>query len=186
MLAHRIALILAFLGSIALADDKTSRAATQPAEPPKPLAALDRLVGSWRGEHAWANSEPLRMRVVYERGVGEQLLKGRSYVFKDDKSDPTLVYESIIFFHPRDNSIRFFSISSGGAVYDGTIVAHGDEITCEWQAFKGEQVVEYKQAMKFTSNDRYQWTVWQKTSEGWVQAIDAPLTRETTTAAAGK
>jgi hypothetical protein len=182
----RILLVLAALVSACLADDKTSRSATQPTEPPKPLAVLDRLVGSWRGEHAWANSEPLRMRVVYERGVGDQILKGRSYVFKDPNSDPTLVYESVIFFHPRDNSIRFLSISSGGAVYDGTIMAQGDEITCEWKAFKGEQIVEYKQAMKFSSNDRYQWTVWQKTPDGWVQAIDAPLARETTTAAAGK
>ncbi len=165
----------------ARADD--SRAATQPAVAPvKPLANFERLVGTWRGDAHFTGNAPLRTRVSYEYGVGEQLFKGKSYTL-NDKGEATLVFETFIYRHPRDRAVRFVSISNGGGVYDGTVAGSRDELTFQWSAYVQDRRTEYKQSLKFKSDDAYQWRVWQKAADGeWKQIIDAELKREAATA----
>jgi hypothetical protein len=185
-----IALIAAgsvsWVASHTRADD--SRAATQPANAAKdkPLAMFQRLVGTWRGDAHWSNNELLRTRVSYEYGVGEQVLKSKSFVI-DDKGQATLVFESFIYFHPRDKAIRFVSISNGGGVYDGAVSGTMDVLTFLWSAFMQDRKTDYKQTLKFAGDDAYQWTVWQKAADGtWKQIIDAELKRESATAASAQ
>jgi hypothetical protein len=165
-----------------LADD--SRAATQPSQvQPNPISIFDRLIGTWRGEAKWSNGEALRTRVSYEYGVGNQLMKGKSFVLSPD-GEATLVFETFSYFHPQDKAVRFVSISNAGSIYDGTVSGTPDEVKFEWSAFLQERKTDYKQVLKFKGDDAYQWTVWQKTPAGeWKQIIDAELKRESTPAA---
>lgn len=167
-----------------LARGDDSRAATQPAAAPvKPLANFERLIGTWRGDAHFSNNAPLRTRVSYEYGVGDQLVKVKSYTL-NDQGEATLVFETFIYRHPRDNAVRFASISNGGGVYDGTVRGTRDELTFEWTAYLQDRKTDYKQSLKLKGDDAYQWTVWQKAPDGaWKQIIDAELKRESTSAA---
>jgi hypothetical protein len=159
------------------ADD--SRAATQPsATPGKPLAIFERIVGTWRGEAHWSNGEQLHTRVSYEFGVGDHLVKVRSFVVKES-GDATLVYETFVWHHPRDKQLRFISISNGGALYEGAVDGTRDALNFQWSAYLQDRRTDYKQALKLKTDDAYQWTVWQKAPDGeWKQIIDAELRRE--------
>jgi hypothetical protein len=151
--------------------------------PAKPLAMFERLSGTWRGDAHFTGNAPLRTRVSYEYGVGNQLFKAKSFTL-NDKGQATLVFETFIFLHPRDKAVRFVSISNGGGVYDGTVGGTRDELTFQWSAYLQDRQTEYKQALKFKSDDAYQWTVWQKAPDGeWKQIIDAELKRESPAAA---
>ena len=176
------AAFLALFSVLSPARGDDSRAATQPAAAPvKPLANFERLVGTWRGDAHFTGNAPLRTRVSYEFGVGQQLVKGKSFTL-NDKGEATLVFETFIYRHPRDQAVRFVSISNGGGVYDGTVQGTRDELTFQWSAYVQDRKTDYKQTLKFTSDDAYQWTVWQKSPDGtFKQIIDAELKREATT-----
>src|SRR5687767_9437649 len=176
--AARAALLAAWLVSPPVqADD--SRAATQPAAAPvNPLAGFERLIGTWRGDAHFTNNAPLRTRVSYEYGVGEQVVKAKSFTL-NDQGQATLVFETFIYRHPRDQAIRFISVSNGGGVYDGTVAGTRDELAFEWCAYLQDRKTDYRQSLKFKGDDAYQWTVWQKATDGqWKQIIDAELKRE--------
>src|SRR5687768_7359908 len=168
-------LVLVSVLSPARGDD--SRAATQPSTAPvKPLANFERLVGTWRRDAHCTGNPPLRTRVGYEFGVGQQLVKGKSFTL-NDKGEATLVFETFIYRHPSDQTVRFVSISNAGGVYDGTVQGTRDELTFQWSAYLQDRKTDYKQTLKFTSDDAYHWTVWQKSPEGgaFKQIIDAEL-----------
>lgn len=152
-----------------------SPAATQPASQ-KPIAIFDRLIGSWLGEHK-GTGESFRARVVYEPGIADQLLRGRSYVI-NEKGDASLRYETFIYYHPRDKQLKSISVGSTGGIFDGTVAGTRDELSFEFSAYLKDQKSDYKQTIRFLSDDRYQWIVWQKGPDGWKQVIEGKFSRE--------
>lgn len=167
-------LVVLALTSTSFAGD-LSPAATQPASS-KPVAIFDRLLGTWLGEHR-GTGEGFNSRVVYERGIADQLVKGRSYVV-NDKGDATLRYETFIYYHPRDNQLRSISVGSTGGIFDGTVAGTRDELSFEFSAYLKDQKSDYRQTIRFLSDDRYQWTVSQKGPDGWKQVIEGQFNRE--------
>jgi len=170
-------IVVTALAGACLAGD-LSPAATQPAAS-KPVAIFDRLLGIWQGEHK-GTGEASHARVVYEAGISDQLVKGRSYTV-NDKGEATLRYETFIYYHPRDKQLRSISVGSTGGIFDGTVGGTRDELSFEFSAYLRDQKVDYRQTIRFLSDDRYQWTVWQKQAdEGWKQVIEGQFVREST------
>jgi hypothetical protein len=175
--------LLVFLGVSLFARDNPTPV-NPPAATDKPMAIFQRLLGSWRGEHR-ATGESFGARVVYELGIADQVLKGQSFV-PGANGDATLRYETFIYYHPRDKTLHSISIGKTGGVFDGTISGTPDELNFEFSAYLRDQKTDYKQTIKFVSDDRYQWTVWQNSSEGWKQVIEGQFVREAPKAASAK
>jgi hypothetical protein len=155
-------------------------AATRPASN-KPAAIFDRLVGAWLGDHA-GTGEADRARVVYEAGIADQLVKCRSYTV-NGKGEAKLRYETFIYYHPRDKQLRAISVGSTGGIFDGSVGGTRDELLFEFSAYLKDDRVDYKQSIRFLSDDRYQWTVWQKQGEDWKQVIEGTFTRDASVSA---
>jgi hypothetical protein len=136
-----------------------------------PLEPLSRLIGGkWTVKGTWENGHELNAWATSEWGVNKHMVKTTTYAVNDGESE--LIYETVYAWHPGKKKIIFMSFSAWGAVYDGIVEPDGDELKYTWTAYAGDKVTQYRQTVRFLDNDRYTWTAFEKTDEGWTKLID--------------
>jgi len=146
------------------------------ADPLVPLARL--LGGEWVARGAVVNAreaEPLDLVVSYRWGVNRKLVKSESYVVR--AGERRLEFETMIGWHPRAQTLVFFSVSAEGAVFEGTIQPRGDELEFRWEAFEENAATAYRQTLRFTGPDEYTSSLLRRGGAGWERISEATFRR---------
>src|ERR1700751_4878357 len=90
----------------ALAQDKAKSPETNQ------LAFLSRFVGEWTVEGKWNSGDELRARNVYEWGLGNKIIKSKTFV-QSDKGEYQR-YDAVMAWHPKKKSLFIISFSFDG------------------------------------------------------------------------
>lgn len=118
-----------------------------------PLAPFARLVGGewWLGDDSYQ---------VFEWGVGEQLVKTKSFFVVD--GEPVLVSEGVWFWHPGERAIRGFHVAIEMPVhfFDYTTWFEEDAMVSDLISF-GEMGATYRETFEITGPDTYVWSLYQ-------------------------
>ncbi len=67
------------------------------------LAPLSRFIGEWTIEGKWSSGEELRARNVYESGLGNRIIKSKTFV-KTDKGEYQR-YDAVMAWHPKKKQL---------------------------------------------------------------------------------
>lgn len=161
-------LLPALLGLTLLAQSALAQPSTTKSAPDDPLAPFGRFVGG-----AWESEGDFRVRVVYEWGLGKKLLKIKSFLFQKDKSEPRLVYESVVYFHPEKRQVVFQSVSVEGGLFDGVMTPQGNTYESIFTSYNGAKKTEFRQTIEFLDDDHVIWKVFGKDGSGWKLLHDA-------------
>jgi hypothetical protein len=150
-----------------------------PEEPPDRLAPFARLLGGeWVARGAVVNENEtatLDIVVTYRWGVNRKHVRSESYVVRD--GERRLEFEAMIGWHPRDETLVFFSFSAEGAVFEGTVLTRGDELEFRWEAFEENNVTSYRQNLRFSGSDEYLSTLLRRGAGGWERISEATFRR---------
>jgi len=160
--------------------------ATPAAEPANPLQPLAHLVGGqWRGEIKMLDGTVIRARHVYEWGLGQSILKSKTYGAVGEGSE-RLVYEGVFAWHPEKKAIVFREFSAFGGVNEGTIAPEDNALHFSWADYSKKGVTEYRETMRFPDRDHYTSEAYKKTAEGWEKILDTAFGRESADVAAAQ
>src|SRR5262249_12134956 len=67
------------------------------------LAPLERFVGEWTVHGKWNTGEELQARTIYEWGVGNRIIKYKSFVTTDKGEYQR--YDGVMAWHPKKKSL---------------------------------------------------------------------------------
>jgi WD40 repeat protein/uncharacterized protein YndB with AHSA1/START domain len=151
-------------------------ATKQPSDsaPQSPLALLDPLIGTWEADQPEKNGEQFHARVVYEKALSGRVVNAKSFAIKDDK--PSLVYETVFGWHPKDKKAVWRSYSAWGSMYDGQLERKGDTYTFEWDGFLDDKTIRYRQTIA-VKGDQYDWVVYARKGDEWHKEKSATFRR---------
>jgi hypothetical protein len=155
-------LLPALFGLTFLAQSAPAQTGATKSAPDDPLAPFGRFVGG-----AWESEGDFRVRVVYEWGLGKKLLKIKSFLFSKEKSEPRLVYESAVYFHPEKRQVVFQSVSAEGGLFDGVMTPQANTYESIFTSYKGAEKTEFRQTIEFLDDDHVIWKVFAKDGSGW-------------------
>lgn len=115
---------------------------------------INRLVGgSWVGEGTWPNGEPFFARHVFERCLGGNAVRIRSYGRRDGKEIP--LFETILS-PAGDGSYEMFAAATFGATYIGSVRSRFGTIDFDYMDRKTQ--TQYGQHLEFHGENTYAWT----------------------------
>ena len=117
-----------------------------------PLAPFAQFVGGewWLGEDSYQ---------VFEWGVGEQLVKTKSFFVTDGQ--PMLVSEGVWFWHPGEEAIRGYHVATEMPVYffDYRTWFEDDKLVSDLVSF-GEMGATYRETFELTGLDTFVWSLY--------------------------
>jgi hypothetical protein len=134
-----------------------------PAPSANPLEPFERLVGG-----AWYFGDSYH---VFEWGVGQRAVNTRSYFLLD--GEPKLVSQGVWFWHPGEQVIKGFAVATDMPVefFEMTTEFANDRLVSELKAYSGDALAaEFVETWEFVGEDRYVWTLLEKTADGLVRA----------------
>lgn len=156
--------------------EKCDKAHGAPAAPTaQGMAALEKLIGTWTTTQGESGSTKPGMRVVYDWGLNKQVMHAKSFQSSGGAELP--VYETTIAWHPRNKQYVFRSVSATGDMFDGVAEMVGDTLEWQWDGISGDKVTVYRQSQKLVGSDKYDWTVYVRTPDGWKQMMEATFTK---------
>lgn len=138
------------------------------------MAALEPLIGTWTTGKDWDGSEG-GIRVVYGWGLNKQAMHIQS--FRTSAGVESQVFETVISWHPRNKHYVFRSVSADGGLYDGMAELIGDTLHWQWDSFSGDRVNTFRQSQKLVGGDKYEWSVYARTPDGWTLMKEATFTK---------
>lgn len=144
-------LTAAFALAPARADDSASE---------DPLKPFGRFVGG-----AWESEGDFKVRVVYDWGINNKLLKIKSYLI--GKEGPQFVYESGVYYHPEKKEVVFQSVSASGGLFDGVMTAKDNVFSSVFTSYDKGKVTPFRQTIEFHDDDHVTWTVFGKKGDNW-------------------
>src|SRR5712692_8932670 len=89
------------------------------------LAPLSRFVGEWTVEGKWSSGDELRARNVYEWGLGNKIIKSKTFV-KTDKGEYQR-YDAVMAWHPKKKCLFIISFAYDGGMTENVIEPKGDD-----------------------------------------------------------
>jgi hypothetical protein len=153
-----------------------ARADDKPAAENK-LAMLERFVGEWEVDGKWSDGNALHARGVYEWGLGQKILKAKTFVRDGDKEYQR--YESVLAWHPEKKSLYEITFAFDGALTEVLIDATGeDTLQIGYTPVTADKPSNVRQVIKFVDKDHFRWTVSLKDGDEWKQLIDATWKRK--------
>ncbi len=140
--------------------------------PDNPLTAFQRLIGGeWHMDAAFH---------TFEWGVGKKMLKISSYFQTDGKAN--LVSEGFWFWHPGKGVVQSYSVAveMGVELFEYTDSRwEGNKMVNDMIAYDAAgQATEYQEDWDFVDQDRYVWTLYNKTPEGLKKSMGGTFTRK--------
>jgi hypothetical protein len=139
------------------------------------LDPLARMAGTWVTKGTWDDPSKGGIRVENEWSLDGRLMKGKSFLV--DEKGEHLVYESTYTWHPAKKKIVFQSYSAGGDLYDGVIEPKGDTLDVTWVGYEGSETHDYRETLRFTGADTFEWNVFVKKGSDWSPIKNATFQR---------
>jgi len=171
-LGHLVLGILIFgAGNSILADDKTPAAAANH------LAPLERFAGEWTVHGKWSSGEELHARNVYEWGLGNKILRAKTFVMSDKGEYQR--YDAVMAWHPKKKSLFIISFSFDGAMSENIIEPKdADTLQIGFTPFQEGEPSKVRQTIQFKDKDHFTWQVLLKGDTDWQEIINATWERK--------
>jgi hypothetical protein len=162
----------AFLvGSLARGEDKLNAAQMNH------LAPLERFVGEWTVHGKWSSGEELQARNVYEWGLGNKILKAKTFV-KTDKGEYQR-YDAVMSWHPKKKSLFIISFAFDGGMTENLIEPKdADTLQIGFTPFHEGEPGKIRQIIHFKDKDHFIWQVFLKNETDWQEIINATWERK--------
>jgi hypothetical protein len=158
-----------FLCHSSRADDKATAS--------NPLAPLERFAGEWTVHGKWNNGEELQARNVYEWGLGNKILKAKTFV-NSDKGEYQR-YEGVMAWHSKKKSLFIISFAYDGNITENVIEAKGeDTLLIGFTPLHAGEPNKVRQTIQFMDKDHFTWKVELQGDQGWQVLIDATWARK--------
>jgi hypothetical protein len=144
------------------------------------LAPLDKLVGEWTIEAAWADGSPLKGRNVYAWADGGKVIKASTYVNGADGAEYCR-YESFIAWDPEAGKPILLGFAYDGSIYEAHAIIEGEtgqRIRYEYTERYGNKRTNIDQYNEFVDDDTLHWVVKVKQGEEWRQVMDVNWIRK--------
>jgi hypothetical protein len=152
------------------ADDKNQAAETNR------LAPLERFVGEWTVHGKWNNGEELQARNVYEWGLGNKIIKSKTFV-KSDKREYQR-YDAVMAWHPKKKSLFIISFSFDGNMTENLIESKdADTVHIGFSPFHDGEPGKVRQIIQFKDQDHFTWRVLLQNDKDWQEIINATWER---------
>jgi len=166
-----VALGAALFPPSALADDKNNTAENNH------LAPLERFAGEWTVHGKWSNGEELQARNVYEWGLGNKILRAKTFV-KTDKGEYQR-YDAIMAWHPKKKSLFIISFSFDGGMTENLIEPKdADTLNIGFSPFHEGEPGKVRQIIRFKDKDHFTWQVLLQNDTDWQEIINATWERK--------
>ncbi len=160
-----------FPSSAAFADDKNNTPENNH------LAPLDRFPGEWTVHGKWSNGEELQARNVYEWGLGNKILRAKTFV-KTDKGEYQR-YDAVMAWHPKKKSLFIISFSFDGSMTENLIEPKGaDTLNIGFSPFHEGEPGKVRQIIHFKDKDHFTWQVLLQNDKDWQEIINATWERK--------
>ena len=141
------------------------------------LAPLSRFVGEWTVEGKWSSGDELRARNVYEWGLGNKIIKSKTFV-KADKGEYQR-YDAVMSWHPKKKQLFIISFAYDGGMTENVIEPKGDDkILIGFTPFHEGEPSKVRQTIQFKDNDHFTWRVELQGDGGWQELINATCVRK--------
>jgi hypothetical protein len=161
-----------FSSAFAHADDKATSTETSPTAP------LERFVGEWTVHGKWNNGEELHARNVYEWGLGNKIVKSKTFV-KTDKGEYQR-YDAVMAWHPLKKSLFIISFSFDGTMTENLIEPKdADTFHIGFTPFHEGESSKVRQIIHFKDRDHFTWQVLLQNDKDWQEIITATWERKT-------
>ena len=144
----------------------------------KPMSIFEYFADAeWICESHWASGRPFRGRMVYEWGLGGNIL--RAYSYDTGPEGEYLRYESILTWHPLKEEYRAYGFGTDGSVGEAE-VTHPDGETFIITSLPEEDSAEpvFRQQIRITDRDSFEWTVDMEIDDGWQELIKGTYHRQ--------
>ena len=115
---------------------------------------------------------------MFEWGVGNRSVRGRSYFVRD--GDAVLVSEGFWYWHPGQQKIRgvFTAKDMPVELFDFTTRFEGDRMISDLGAFGADgSATSYVETWEFTDDTHFTWTLYRVTPDGPVKEMGGVYTR---------
>jgi len=141
------------------------------------LAPLSRFIGEWTIEGKWSSGEELRARNVYESGLGNRIIKSKTFV-KTDKGEYQR-YDAVMAWHPKKKQLFIISFAYDGGMTENVIEPKGDDtVLIGFVPFQEAEPSKVRQTIQFKDNDHFTWRVEMQGDGGWQELINATWVRK--------
>jgi hypothetical protein len=142
------------------------------------LAPLERFVGEWTVHGKWNTGEELHARTVYEWGVGNKIIKYKSFV-KTDKGEYQR-YDGVMAWHPKKKSLFIITFSFDGSMTENLVdLKDADTLNIGFVPFQEGEPGRVRQIIQFKDADHYTWQVFLQNDKDWQKIINATWERKT-------
>ena len=159
------------VGSSARADDKPNAAEANH------LAPLERFVGEWTVHGKWSSGDELQARNVYEWGLGNKILKAKTFV-KTDKGEYQR-YDAVMAWHPKKKSLFIISFSFDGGMTENLVESKdADTLQIGFTPFQEGEPGKVRQILHFKDKDHFTWQVLLKNETDWQEIMNATWERK--------
>jgi hypothetical protein len=149
---------------------------TKPTETDQ-LAPLSRFIGEWTVEGKWNSGDELWARNVYEWGLGNKIIKSKTFV-KSDKGEYQR-YDAVMAWHPKKKQLFIISFAYDGNMTENVIEPKDDgNIFIGFVPFHEGEPTKVRQTIQFKDSDHFTWRVELQGDAGWQELINATWVRK--------
>ncbi len=153
-----------------------AQGADTPAAPAKPapdpaLAKLADLVGG-----VWVNDDPkFKVENRFSWAFDNKVIRGHAILGKGSPGEKQ--GEAYIGWDPAAKNVYYVDCHGGDEVFKGTIKLEGDELVYDFVSVVGAPGA-YRNAMKFTGKDEYQFTIFVKQKDKMTPVVRIKMHRQ--------